>query len=215
MLIDDNPEFEQHISEKVKKANQMFGLLQRTFEHLDETTFLPLYKSLVRTHLDFASSVWRPTKMKHIEMLESVQRRATKQLPGFGHLSYADRLKKLELPTLSYHRLRGDLIETYKMLSGEDYDNEVANFLQLNQSSTTNLRGHSKKLFLPRAESNLRMNSFTIRIVKVWNSLPEQVINAPNINSFKNRLDTFLMNQDMYYEDFKAEVSIATPYHRS
>ncbi len=213
--IDDNLEFEQHISEKVQKANQMFGLLRRTFEHLDAKTFLPLYKSLVRTHLDFASSVWKPTKVKHIEMLESVQRRATKQLPGYGHLSYADRLRKLELPTLSYRRIRGDLIETYKMLSGEDYDGEVANFLQLNQSSTTNLRGHSKKLFLPRAENKLRSNSFTIRIVKIWNSLPEQVINAPNINTFKNRLDTFLMNQDIYYDDFKAEVTIATPYHRS
>ena len=148
-------------------------------------------------------------------MLESVQRRSTKQLPGFGNLSYPERLRRLNLPTLSYRRLRGDLIETYKMLSGEDYDQEVANFLPLNQPSTTNLRGHSKKLFLQRADSNLRRNSFAIRIVKIWNSLPNDVINAPSVNSFKNRLDVFLGDQDIYYDDFKATVSIATPYHRN
>ena len=99
--IDDNLEFDQHIHDKVQKANQMFGLLGRTFEHLDADTFLPLYKSMVRTHHDFSSSVWKPTKMKHIEILESVQRRATK-LPGCANLSYPERLRKLKLPTLSY-----------------------------------------------------------------------------------------------------------------
>ncbi len=69
VLIDDNLDFEHHICGKVQKANQMFGMLRRTFDHLDETTFVPLYKSLVRTHLDFASTVWKPTKVKHIEML--------------------------------------------------------------------------------------------------------------------------------------------------
>ncbi len=194
--IDDNLEFEQHVYEKVQKANQMFGLLRRTFEHLDATTFIPLYKSLVRTHLDFSSSVWKPTKMKHIEMLEAVHRRATKQLPGYGDLSYPERLRKLNLPTLSYRRLHGDLIETFKILSGRDYDRDVANFLPENQPSITNLRGHSKKLFLQRAENNLRKNSFTIRIVKIWNSLPEEIVNAPSVNSFKNRIDEFLQHQD-------------------
>ncbi len=84
VMIDDNLEFEKHLHEKVQKANQMFGLIRRTFEHLDTTTFIPLYKSLVRTYLDFASSVWKPNEIKHTEMLESVQQRATKQLPGFG-----------------------------------------------------------------------------------------------------------------------------------
>ena len=57
--------------------------------------------------------------MKHIEMIESVQRRATKQIPGFRNLTHAERLRKLELPTLSFRRVRGDLIEAYKMMSGD------------------------------------------------------------------------------------------------
>ncbi len=144
-----------------------------------------------------------------------MQRRATKQLPGFGNQSYPERFRKLKLPTLSYRRLRGDLIETYKMLSGKDYDPDVADFLPVNQPLSTNLRGHSKKLFLQRAENSLRKNSFAIRIVKIWNSLPEDVVNAPSINSFKNKLDEFLEDQEMYYDDYKAEISINTHYHRN
>jgi hypothetical protein len=69
------------------------------------------YKSLVRTHLDYASSVWAPFKAKHIEQIEWVQRRATKQIPGFRDMTYSERLRALKLPSLSYRRLRGDMIE--------------------------------------------------------------------------------------------------------
>ena len=71
----------------------------------------PLYKTLVRTHLEFASSVWHPYKSKYIEMIENVQRIATKQLPGLKNLSYPERLRKLKLPTLTLKRIRGDMIE--------------------------------------------------------------------------------------------------------
>ena len=79
---------------------------------MDFETFRPLsclYKSLVRTHLDFASSVWSPFKIKHIEQIESVQRRAIKQLTGMKN--NPKRLRKLKLPTLNYRRLLGDTIE--------------------------------------------------------------------------------------------------------
>ena len=67
------------MSAKINKATSMFGLI-RSFQCLDRKTFVSLYKTLVRTHLDHASSVWAPYKIKHIEMLENVQR-CTRQLP--------------------------------------------------------------------------------------------------------------------------------------
>ena len=57
VIIDSDLSFERHISEKVNKANCMFALLRRTFQFLDTEFFAPLYKTLVRTHLEFASSV--------------------------------------------------------------------------------------------------------------------------------------------------------------
>jgi hypothetical protein len=89
VIIDNNLSFEKHISEKCKKANSMFAVIRRTFQHLNTTTFVPLYKSLVRVHLDYASLVWAPHKSKPIDQIEGVQRRATKQLPGMKNLSYS------------------------------------------------------------------------------------------------------------------------------
>ena len=82
---------------------------------------------MVRTHLDYASSVWAPYKMKHIEIIENVQRRCTRQLPYMKNLPYQERLKKSNLPTLTYRRLRGDMIETFKIVKGF-YDREAASF---------------------------------------------------------------------------------------
>ena len=92
----------------------MFALLRTTFQYLDAESFVLLYKTLVRTHLEFANSIWHPYKIKHIDMTENVQRWATKQLPGFKDLSYSECLKKLKLPTLSFRRVRGDMIELYR-----------------------------------------------------------------------------------------------------
>ena len=69
----------------------------------------------MRPHIEYAQSVWSPYLKKHIHMIENVQRRARKVIPGFIKISYEERLKKLKLPTLKYHRLRGDMIEVYKI----------------------------------------------------------------------------------------------------
>ena len=107
VTIDKDLTFDNHIAEKVNKANSMFALLRKTFQFLDKNTFLPLYKTLVRTQLEYANSVWAPYRSKHIEAIENVQRRATKQLPGMKNLSYSERLKILKLPTLSFRRAEG------------------------------------------------------------------------------------------------------------
>ena len=186
VTIDDQLEFESHISEKINKANKMFGLLGRSFNCLDIKTFTCLYKTMVRTHLDYASSVWSPYKIKHIEMIENVQRRCTRQLPYLKDLSYPERLKKLNLPTLAYRRLRGDMIETYKIIKGI-YDKESASFLKMwtDIAQRDIGRGHSMRLYLQRSIKPVRKNSFGVRIVNIWNNLPENVVNSPNVNTFK------------------------------
>jgi hypothetical protein len=77
VVIDEELSFDKHICNKVNKANSIFAVL-KTFRNLNADIFLPLYKTLVRTHLDYASSVWAPYKKKYIDKIESVQKRATK-----------------------------------------------------------------------------------------------------------------------------------------
>ncbi len=196
LMTDQSLNFESHISAKVKKANTMFGLLRRIFEFMDKDTFKLLYQSMVRVHLDYVSSVWSPYKKKDIAFIEQVQRRATRQIPGLSNMSYTDRLKSLNLPTLKFRRLRGDMIEVYKILH-EVYDNAAALNLMRAVGST---RGHNYKLFQQRTTKDIRKHYFTNRAVKIWNSLPQDVVDAPSVNSFKNRLDRFWENQPMKYD---------------
>ena len=90
--IDRDLSFDKHINFSINKANRVLAITKKTFENIDKETFLYIFKGLVRPHLEYASSVWSPHLIKHIEALESVQRRATKQVPGLSKLPYSERL---------------------------------------------------------------------------------------------------------------------------
>ncbi len=115
--------------------------------------------------------------------------------PGFKDKSYEERLKLLKLPTLQYRRIRGDMIEVFKMMDGYYDRDSVVHLPQ--QAGVT--RGHNKKLFQCRFQKDIRKFFFTNRIVTMWNSLPNNVINAPSVNAFKNRLDAFWDTQPVKY----------------
>ena len=116
VVIDCDLSFDIHIAEKVNKATRLVNIIRRSFMYLDEESFLCLYKSIVR-HLEYANQVWATRLQWQIDSVENVQRRVTKLIPGFDNLEYEERLKKLKLHPLTYRRLRGDLIETFKILS--------------------------------------------------------------------------------------------------
>ena len=209
VTIDSKLNFEKHIQAQVNKANQLVGIIRRSFKYLDFKTFSLLFKSLVRPHLEYASSVWNPYKIKDIEAIENVQRRATKMLPDMKDLAYEDRLRKLKLPSLRYRRLRGDMIETYKILTGI-YDKRVTeDLLPVNESSFHQTRGHSLKLNKKRSRLDIRKYYFTNRVVEDWNSLPESVVTAKNVKTFENRLDKLWQNHPMMY-DFSYNVQSTT-----
>ena len=115
MLIDDKLSFSEHICNQIKKANMIIGVIRWTFRYLDENMFTKLLKALVRPHLEYVQAVWHPSLIKDINLLESVQIRATKQILKMTLLPYEERLKKLKLLSLLYRSFRGVMIEVYKM----------------------------------------------------------------------------------------------------
>jgi len=108
---------------------------------------------MVRSLLDYCVSVWVPYKKGDIEVLEKVQKKATKFIPEIRHLPYRDRLKLCKLSTLHYRQVRGDMIEMYKILIGK-YDADVKPMVTRVYGSTT--RGNVLKLDKGRAKYDLR-----------------------------------------------------------
>ena len=141
-----------------------------------------LNKSLVRPVLEYASPVWSPVKRGKIEQLESVQRRMTKIIPVLKKKPYSERLKQLGLPTLEYRRLRTDLIQIYKIIHDLEYK-PVG--LSLELSDCGKIRGHKFKIKKLSCNTKYRQNVLALRTVNWWNQLPNKVVEAENINIFK------------------------------
>ncbi len=102
VTFDSRLHFDKHIKDKINKALSMLGIIKRNFTHITPETFVTLYKSMIRPHIEYAHSVWFLWKQEYIKNLEHVQRKATKQIKQLKHLSYEERLKLLKLPTLVY-----------------------------------------------------------------------------------------------------------------
>ena len=88
IIIDNKLNFQNHINKQVNKANQKLGLINRSFKYMDKDMFLQLFKSLVRPHLEYGSTVWSVANIKEAIIIENVQRRATRLIKEIQHLSY-------------------------------------------------------------------------------------------------------------------------------
>lgn len=203
VLVDSELSFTEHVYSKVNVAYRMLGIINRNFIDLDKHSFILLYKTLVRSHIEFVATVWNPFRISLVHDLEKVQKRATKLVKECRNLNYSDRLKYLKLPTLKYRRVRGDMIEVYKILNGY-YDANVQLVLPRNMDART--RGNLFKLKHLGSRLDIRKHSFCVRVVAVWNSLPDNVVTAPSLNSFKNQLDRYWCKQAMLYE-WKSDLS--------
>ena len=186
VYLDPKLNFKTHIAKVISKANQIAGLVIRNFKHLDNQTFSTLYKALIRPILEYASPVWSPQTKSELDRLEGVQRRATKAVKSLRKCTYSERLKTLGLPTLAYRRKRADMIQVYKIAHHfDDIDSETL-FIR---DTDTRTRGHSLKIKKERCSSKRRAGTFRFRITDTWNSLPNEVVQAESINTFKSMLN--------------------------
>lgn len=141
-------------------------MIKRHLKVIDKEDFKLLYKTYIRPHLEYCVQAWSPHLKKDIECLERIQHRVTKMVQGLKRKPYDVRLKILGMYTLQQRRIRGDLIETYKILTGKErVDSQM--FFQL-ATDTHSLRGHSKKLFVPRCSTTARKSFFSIRVISSW-----------------------------------------------
>jgi len=177
-----------HVTHAVNTANRILGLIRRTFTYINGEIMKQLYTSLVRPHLEYGNVVWHPFYKKDIALLEAVQHRATRMIPGMKDLTYEERLRRIKLPSLAYRRLRGDAIEVFKYMHGI-YRVDSEDILPRHQNMSMKTRGHCLKLQKRECNGQLRANFFGLRVVNMWNALPESVVMSSTVNEFKGRFD--------------------------
>ena len=110
--------FHQQTSEVALKANRVLACMKRAFVDLNCDVFLKLYKILVRPIMEYANIIWGPHFLLDKRKLERVQSRATKLIPQLSDKLYQHCLISLDLPSLHYRSIRGDLIFLYKLING-------------------------------------------------------------------------------------------------
>ena len=204
VFIDKNLNFKEHIIKEVKRARQTAGIIHRNITNKTPDIMVPLFKSMVRPIVEYANPVWAPYLKQDIKCIENVQKHFTKKIYGMRKKNYHERLRFLKLPSLEYRRLRGDMIEVYKILHGI-YDPKTTDKLltRMPENSITR-KANNLNLVKKRSNQNPFQNFFTNRINNTWNALPNDVVNAMNVNSFKNKIDAYFRNY-IYKTDLSSE----------
>jgi ribonucleases P/MRP protein subunit RPP40 len=175
------------------RASSVLGQMSRAVTYRDRVTWIKLYKQYVRPHLEYCVQAWSPWLEQDKKVLEKVQERAVKMVSGLQGNTYEARLRELKLQSLEDRRKRGDMIQVWKILN--KHDNLSWNdFFQRHEQNFQQTRAGADNLNLkkPRFWSEVRRNSFSIRVIDSWNLLPRNIKSAGTLNQFKNLYDRWI-----------------------
>ena len=182
IVINNKHHPDDHINQITRKMYYLLANMKIAFTYIDADMVKKIITTHIRPTLEYASVVWNPHLQKDINKLERIQRAATRWVPELKDLSYEERLKILNLPTLEARRTRGAFITLYKCTTGM-METDIQNFIPFSERTT---RGTNKKIQQKRGNKDVRKYFFPINITEKWNGLPEHIVNAKNINQLKN-----------------------------
>jgi hypothetical protein len=190
LIIDSTLSYKSHIQKSINEAMRRYGWIVRNLTTRNSVIVIRIYKTLIRPILEYASSVWSPTRVGLTHQLERVQRKVTKLV--LRHLTYQERLRKLKLPTLKWRRTYLDLLRTYQIVHGDQqYRNELIKFSS--EVTTPNLRRHRLTIYKANCNTNMYQNHLVNKATDLWNSLPHELLDISQYSSFKSKLKEYLL----------------------
>lgn len=180
--------WDNHINNITSKSNKVLGFIRRNLHNLPPHIKQQAYFTLVRPHLEFASSSWDPFLQKHIECIEKIQRRAARFVtknyinkPG----TITNLLKELQWPTLKQRRTNSRLTTMYK-ITHNLIDIKLPSYIQ--NTNRTTRQHHPNHFKQPAAKTNKFKFSYFPKTIKEWNALPITTIDKPSLLQFKSEL---------------------------
>ena len=192
IYINEKLDWTSHYNIIVNKAKRMCGWIFSSFYSRDRNVMLTLFKSLVRSILEFSCEVWFPHLKKDILSLEQVQRSFTSRISGLSNLNYWERLDTLKIYSLQRRREKIIILHVWK-IKNNIYPNSFSSLnFQINKRT-----GHSKAIPppLPKVRGKLLTKfeeSFLVQACKLWNILPPNLKEIDTLCSFQTGLNKFL-----------------------
>ena len=175
--VSNDLSWSRHIGSMVTKARSKLSWVFSVFKTRDRTVMTSLYKSLVRSTLEYCCPLWNPGKVTDIQLIEGVQRTFTRRISGLQHLNYWERLAHLKLMSLQRRRERYVILMMWKILH-----KVVPNCCDIKFKMTP--RNGITAVIPPLAKSSTLRNqtlydrSFAVQGPKLWNKVPNTVKTA-------------------------------------
>ena len=180
-----------HINTMIDNARKIASWVLGVFKDRSRPTMLQLYKSLIRSRVEYSCPLWDPYMIHDIQTIESIQREFTRRISGMSELTYWERLKQLDLQSLQRRRERYTIIHVWKLINNfcpNDINMEFKEHPRLGiRAVIPTLNTQATK-----AASTLYDNSFAVKATQLWNILPASTKTFESLDKFKVSLSTYL-----------------------
>jgi ribonucleases P/MRP protein subunit RPP40 len=166
-------------------ARAVLSQIARSFHYRDKKTFIKLYTTYVRPHLEFSTPDWSPWLQTDIKILEKVQEKFVNMLSGLSGLSYEQKLQELNLESLEKRRQQADLVTMHKIMHRQGELDSEHWFDKIRGERITRAGNDQLNVKCRGGKLEVRRNFFSNRIEKQWNSIPGDIKNIPETKKFK------------------------------
>ena len=189
--VDDRLKFHHHVRVAAGRAGGIMSDLLRSTVCREANFMISLYISHVRPTMDYCCCLWNVGYLGDVRLLESVQRRWTREIGTLRERNYHERLKLLSLHSVYGRMVRMELIKMWKYLRvGSNMEMDCL----FERAQYEGTRGHSCKLAVPLSRTEVGRRRFGARagVIEIWNSLPARAMEVSTVQSFKRILDHHL-----------------------
>ena len=192
VLVSFDLSWSPHIREITDRARKKAAWVLSVFYTRSSEIMLTLYKSMVRSLLEYCSPLWNPLKISDIQELESVQKAFTARISGLKDVHYWDRLKQLSLMSLQRRRERYIIIHMWKILNGVTSNDLKIQFVSRPRFGNLAIVPPAKKS-ASAAHQSMYDRSFAVMGPRLWNAMPYHMNIIQDLDQFKSGLTKFLL----------------------